>query len=311
MRGHPARWAAAALTGALVIAVWAVIRTGDSPEHAAAFTTENYLPGRAADVYLPSTQTRPTGPTGPTAKATQTTQTTQTEAARVPIVVLIPGGAWLSADRTGLGPLAKRLAEHGIVAVNATYRAANSGVRFPEPVADIVCAIDFAADRARRAGISAVSLGPVIVLGHSSGAHLAALAALGGAHFRKDCPYPPARVDGLIGLSGAYNVLLLQDLAYPLFGVRAADDPAVWRSGNPMTWVESRTEAPALSVLLAHGGADEILPRSFTVTFGQALEDAGHPVQVTIVPGATHATIYTPDVIAGTVISWTDGLSRT
>jgi acetyl esterase/lipase len=291
MRGHPARWAAAALAGALVVAVWAVVRTGDSPGSSSAFTTENYRPGLAADVYLPAAQPARTTP-----------------GAHVPVVVLIPGGAWLSADRTGLGPLATRLSEHGIVAVNATYRAANSGVRFPEPVADIVCAIDFAADRARRAGISA---GPIIVLGHSSGAHLAALAALGGAHFRRGCPYAPVRVDGLIGLSGAYNVQLLQDLAYPLFGVRAADDPAVWRSGNPMNWADSRTAKPALSVLLAHGAADEILPRSFTVTFGQALEDAGHPVQVTIVPGATHATIYTPDVIAGTVITWTNGLSRT
>jgi hypothetical protein len=52
-------------------------------------------------------------------------------------------------------PLVETLAAPGMVVVNATYRAVKSGVRFPVPVADVVCAIDFAADRARQAGISA------------------------------------------------------------------------------------------------------------------------------------------------------------
>jgi alpha-beta hydrolase superfamily lysophospholipase len=67
------------------------------------------------------------------------------------------------------------------------------GIAPKMPVADIVCAVDFATDRAARAGIR---VGPVVILGHSSGAHLAALAALATAHFRGACPYAPARIDG-------------------------------------------------------------------------------------------------------------------
>jgi acetyl esterase/lipase len=281
MRIHGWRWSAAAAAVVLLVADWIALRPGGDHHSSHPASTENYLPGVAADVYLPSSP-----------------------AGRTPVVVLIPGGGWRTADRRGLGPLAETLAAHGMVAVNATYRAADSGVRFPVPVSDVVCAVDFAADRARRAGIAP---GPVIVLGHSSGAHLAALAALAGAHFRKDCPYPAVRVDGLVGLSGPYNILLLQGVAYPLFGTSGADAPAAWREGNPMTWLTSRRDLPAL---LAHGAADDVVSPTFTRTFAEALEAAGHPVELKLVPGAGHQDIYLPAVIADPVIAWISALTE-
>jgi acetyl esterase/lipase len=169
MRTHRWRWSAVGAAVVLLVAGWIALCPGGSSDPA---STETYLPGVAADVHLPPSR-----------------------AGRTAVVVLIPGGGWRTADRRGFGPFAETLASHGMVAMNATYRAADSGARFPVPVGDVVCAVDFAADRARRAGFSP---GPVIVLGHSSGSHLAALAALAGAHFRTDCPYPPVRVDGLL-----------------------------------------------------------------------------------------------------------------
>jgi acetyl esterase/lipase len=246
--------------------------------------TTDYLPGVEADLYLPSATTD------------------------APVVVLIPGGAWLTANRSGLSPLAETLAAHGMVVLNATYRAVKSGVRFPVPVSDIVCAIDFAAYRAVEADIAA---GPVVVLGHSSGAHLAALAALRGPHFSSNCPYPPVQVNGLIGLSGIYELVHVQDLAEPLFGVTMASDRELWHQGNPTEWVTERTAPPALPVLLAHGAADDLLSPTFTEEFAYDLKAAGHPVQVNIIPGANHQTIYRPKVIAARVIAWIDSLPRT
>lgn len=277
MRTHSWRWSAAAAAVVLLLIGWVTQRSLDHQPSRPA-STENYLPGVAADLYRPA----------PTA-------------ARTPVVVLIPGGAWLTADRRGLAPLAETLSGAGMFVVNATYRAATAGVRFPVPVSDIVCAVDFAADRARRAGFSP---GPVIVLGHSSGAHLASLAALAGAHFRKGCPYPPVRVDGFVGLAGPYNVLLLQDVAYPLFGTRAADAPDTWREGNPTTWVGER---PDLAVMLAHGTADDLSP-TFTRTFAEALEAAGHKVDLRLMSGVDHQDIYQPKVIAGPLIAWITAL---
>ncbi len=241
--------------------------------------TQDYLPGRAADVYLPDSATR----------------------APVVVLVLVPGGGWLTAERGGLAPLAEYLASHGMFVVNATHRAVGEGGGYPSMVQEVVCSIDFAAERARQAGLT---VSQVVVLGHSSGGHLAALAALGGQRFRADCPYPPATVHGLIGLAGAYDVGKLADVAEPFFGASAAEQPQRWREGNPLTWVAQRTQAPALRVLLAHGRDDDTLPVGFTQSFAAALREAGHPVETVILPGQDHASIYSPKVIGSAVVEW-------
>ena len=242
-------------------------------------STEQYLPGVEADVYLPTSS-------GPR-----------------PIVVMVPGGAWRTADRSGLTPLARDLAAAGIVVVNATHRAADTEARFPAEVQDVVCSVDFAAARAAAAGGAA---GPVIILGHSSGGHLAALAALAADHFRGACPYPHAAITGLIGLAGLYDISAVPDVAEPLFGVPAGDDPDLWREGNALTWTAM---APAVRVFLAHGDRDDLVPVRFTTAFGAALRAGGHQVDVHIVPGADHHDIYAADVIGPVVVPWIERLS--
>ena len=285
MAGTRRRWLAVAVVAALVVAVaglaWVWSRPGAPRTHHFAGTAD-YLPGVAADLYLPSDSARPA-------------------ATATPLVVMVPGGGWQSADRRGLGPLADTLAGRGMVVVNATYRAADSRARFPQPVTDISCSVDYAVARARQAGYPP---GPVVLLGHSSGAQLASLAALGPTHFRGRCAYPTVQADGFIGLSGPYDIAKVSDLAYPLFDASPTEAAAAWREGNPFTWVHARTGDHPLRVLLAAGDSDSLVSPTFSTTFAAALRQAGHPVQLTIVPGATHASIYQPKVIATTIESW-------
>jgi acetyl esterase/lipase len=240
--------------------------------------TTDYLPGVAADVHAP--------------------------AGRAPraVIVLVPGGAWRTADREGLAPLAEHLAVAGHLVVNATYRAAADGVQFPVEVEDVTCAIAFAA---AGAGTGLDPSHPVIVVGHSSGAHLAALAALAGSAFTGACPWPEAAVDALIGLAGVYDVHQVPEIAEQLFGVPLARAPDRWRDGNPFTWVDRR---PALGVFLAHGDADDLVPVPSSQRFAAALERAGHPVRVEIVRGADHHAIYSAELIAPRILAWIDQL---
>jgi acetyl esterase/lipase len=240
-------------------------------------STDDYAPGVAADVHLPVDVGAD---------------------AAVPVVVLVPGGAWLTADRAGLDPLARELASEGIFVVNATYRAASSGARFPTPVGDIVCAVAFAVVEAEASGLRPR---PVVLVGHSSGAHLAALAALGDDHFHDGCAYPAATVDAFVGLAGVYDVALVPDVAEPLFGAGPGEAPDLWREGNPLSWVDAR---PSLPVFLAHGDADELVPLSFTQRFADALRAGGHPVDVEVVPGAGHHDLYAADVVAASIARW-------
>ena len=90
-------------------------------------------------------------------------------------MVMIPGGGWRSAVPTGLEPLAAALARQGVVAIPVVIRTAGDGVTYPVPVEDVLCALADGAATARAAGIQPTTL---VLLGHSSGAHLSAVATL-------------------------------------------------------------------------------------------------------------------------------------
>jgi acetyl esterase/lipase len=211
---------------------------------------------------------------------------------------MIPGGAWVTSDRSGLAPLGSYLAEQGMVVANATIRGATADFRFPGPVQDVMCAVDAAVERMRERGLTP---GPVVVMGHSSGAHLSALAALAAVDERGDCPYPSSRIDAAVLLSGIYDPALASDVAQPLLGTTPHDDPSGWRTASALTWVGNRPEVP---VFLAHGDRDALVPAGFTTSFAAALEGAGHAVHIDIVPDAGHHEIYLPDAVGPGMVRW-------
>lgn len=220
-----------------------------------------------------------------------------------PLVVMVPGGAWRTADPSGYAQLATFLAEAGAVAVTAEVGAAENGAVYPGPIEDIRCAASYGAARAREAGIEP---GPVIVMGHSSGAHLASLAALGADEGMPDCPDPDAPIDALVGLAGVYDVDRLPALAVFLFGVSPEEDPAIWAEGNPLLQADLR---PDLPVLLAHGTSDPLVPVSFSEDFASALTDGGHDTTVVIVEGADHGEVLLPRFTGEAILEWIRALA--
>ena len=234
-----------------------------------------YLPELAADVY------RPKGPVEP----------------QRPVVVLVPGGGWLTADPTGLRPLAARLAARGVPAVTITYRAAADGVRLPAAVADIRCAAAFAAQAIGRSGER-----PVVLAGHSSGAHLAAVAALAPRDPPPRCRYSAAKIVGLIGLAGPYDLSSFADAAEPLLGAPPAEDPAAWEAANPL--LLGRNPPAGLRVLLVHGSTDPVVPALNTTLMAIVLRAAEADVTVATPPGADHDSVFSADVAAPLVLRW-------
>jgi acetyl esterase/lipase len=243
-------------------------------------TTSEYLPGVEATVLLPA------------------------DVRAAPLVVLVPGGAWLTADPTGFQGLARYLADAGVAAAPVEVRAAEDGVLYPTPIEDVICAAAFAADTARADGIEP---DPVVVLGHSSGAHLAALAVLTWGEHTPACAQHLVTPDALIGMAGTYDVSILPDLALPLFGVSPEQDSELWESGNPVSQASLRPEVPAL---LIHGDADDLVPVSFTTSMADALESAGHPVTVELVSGADHHQVYSAESSGHLITTWVRQLAR-
>jgi acetyl esterase/lipase len=262
---------AAALAAALLVAC---AGSGGPATVVKPSTTVEYAPGLTEGVYLPD--------------ATGT----------VPLVVMVPGGGWATADPSGLTGLAAALADSGVAAATAHIRAGSDGVAYPTPVEDVLCAVAAAVERVRARDLTP---DPVAVLGHSSGAHLAALAVLAVDDYAPSCDAPLVEPAALVGLSGPYDIRRVPDVASALFGSGPDDDPETWARANPVERAGLRPDVP---VLLLHGDADETVPVDFTTQFATALKEAGHPTTVRIVPDADHVAIYQPDVASAPIAQW-------
>ncbi len=215
-----------------------------------------------------------------------------------PLVVLVPGGSWRSADPTGLAPLADALAADGATAALVSYRTSSEGAYFPVPVQDVACGVAQAAAEATAAGHPPTE---VVLVGHSAGAQLAAVVALDpdGAT-SSDCPYPQVAADRLVGLAGPYDVAMAADVAVDLFGPDRPD-PSTWDDGNPLGLADRRPDVP---VLLVHGSDDTTVPTEFTTAFAEALTAGGHDVTTRLLDGVDHQSVYSAAVAAPVIADW-------
>jgi len=219
-----------------------------------------------------------------------------------PVVVMIPGGGWQTADPTGLEPLAAALASRGIVAMPVVIRANADGVVYPTPLEDVVCALADGVATAREAGIEPTR---VVLLGHSSGAHLSALATLDPQRYTPTCDDPVVAADALVGLAGPYDIRNFAGAAANLFADDASD--ATWDAANPVLLAGQRPEVP---VLLLHGAADELVGPQFSTDFANALRAGRHPVTLDVIPGVNHGEVYSAAVAAPPVADWLAGLPK-
>jgi len=245
----------------------------------------------------------PTPGTEPFLEDLQATLVLPADAAgEVPLVVLVPGGGWYTADLAGLPELADDLAARGAAVVTVTYRTSDFGEYFPVPVEDVACGLGYAVDAVAGLDVSQVVLG-----GHSAGANMAALVALAPEDFaNSDCPYEAAAPDALIGISGSYDINeASRGEAYNFFGGPSVRDPSTWDEGNPTAYADQRPDVPAL---LMHGTADDMVPITFTEDFAASLSDGGHEVTADYPEGADHFSVLDP-AVAGPVIATWLGLS--
>jgi acetyl esterase/lipase len=219
-----------------------------------------------------------------------------------PLVVLVPGGGWASADPSGLESLSDEFARDGAVTATVTYSTTTDGAVFPTPVDDVACAVRWSAARATEQGHRPTR---IVVAGHSAGGHLASLVALSGDRFGGSCPWPPVTIDGFVGLAGVYDIDWAGAAIEPLFGASRADAPTTWQSGDPVWWAQRPGAAStAPRVLLIHGDADEVVPVDQTTTFGTVLREAGIDVEVDTIPGVTHGTVTSVDVAGPLMTRW-------
>lgn len=203
---------------------------------------------------------------------------TPTGARNAPVIVFFYGGNWQSGDKETYRFVAASLASRGYVTVVPDYRVYPE-VRFAGFMQDGARAVAWTEQNAARFGGNPQR---VFLMGHSAGAHIAAMLTFDkhwldavGLNARRD-------VAGLIGIAGPYDFLPLHDET--LRAIFAGGDLA---RTQPITFVAG-LEPP---VLLLTGHRDEIVDPGNTTRLAARLRATGNDVAAIEYPGIGHMAI--------------------
>lgn len=197
-----------------------------------------------------------------------------------PTVIFVHGGYWDSGDKEEYVFLADALTAEGYAVVIPSYRLVPE-VTFPAYVEDIAQAVDWVLEYAELLELDAAQ---VSLMGHSAGAHIAALVTFDGrylaAYGREAC-----ELAGFIGLAGPYDFL---PLAPDDARARAAlGPPEGYFQTQPINFVSG--DAPP--TLLATGLADTTVDPRNTLSMAARIEAVGGRVHVATYEGVDHTGI--------------------
>jgi acetyl esterase/lipase len=214
--------------------------------------------------------------------------------ARAPVVIQVPGGAWVTGDKTVQAyPLLSRLAERGWVCVAINYRL-SPNARWPAHVIDVKQAIAWTKQH-----ISDYGGDPsfVAVTGGSAGGHLSALAALtaGVPEFQPGFEDVDTTVQAAVPLYGVYDFVDDEELGVPglfrfleqmVFSSKLVDSRASWEQASPQYHL--REDAPPFFVI--HGSNDVFTHAAQAQRFADDLRNkSSQPVVYAELPHAQHA----------------------
>lgn len=198
--------------------------------------------------------------------------------AAAPVVVFFYGGGWEAGQRTMYRFVGATLAANGVVAVIPDYRV-YPDARFPDFIVDGARAVAWA-----RAHAAAYGGDPnrLFLMGHSAGAHIAALLSLDGRWLAAQGMSPRA-LAGTIGLAGPYDFLPLETPTLKaIFG-----PPADWPASQPINFVGPG--APPM--LLATAARDDDVATGNTYRLAARLRADGDDVVERVYPYVGHRTL--------------------
>ncbi|HLF13154.1 MAG TPA: alpha/beta hydrolase [Gammaproteobacteria bacterium] len=222
-----------------------------------------------------------------------------------PVVVVIHGGCWLAQfDRRHVEKLAEVLTASGLATWVLEYRRiGNPGGGWPGTFLDIAHGTDHLRDLAAD---YALDLDRVVVVGHSSGGHLALwLAARPKLAASSDLySADPLRVSGVVALAGITDLRsyslgsgTCNAAVRDLMGGMARDLDERYNDANP--WDLRPLGVPLRFV---HGAIDDIVPATQSRRFVNAESKQNLDVGLEIIRGAGHFDVVAPFAPAWKVV---------
>lgn len=216
-------------------------------------------------------------------------------AGRYPILLQIYGGAWQWGNRTDNETFARYFASRGYVVIATEYRHAPASP-WPAALADTRAALAFAAR-----GADAYDGDPnrLAVIGRSSGAQLALLAAYSGQ----------SRVAAVVSYYGPSDLaaqwreppqpdpVSVQSVLETFLGGTPDAMPDRYRAASPLTHVSGGVPA----TLQIHGGRDHVVPPAFARALHEQLKSNGARALLLEIPWAEHAFDFMPNGLSGQI----------
>ena len=213
---------------------------------------------------------------------------------KLPLVIFIHGGGWLSNDKyADMGYMKKTVAEiiaSGFALASIDYRFSTQAV-FPAQIQDCNRAISFLFDNADKYGFDRNRFA---IMGFSAGGHLASLAALSKNNNIASFFMPgtsktftfKAAIDfygpsELILFPGSDNEKSPEGL---LIGAAPLTRPDLAKIASPVTYVD-KNDPP---FLIIHGEKDELVSTKHSSLLSSWLSVAGVPNELFIVKDAPH-----------------------
>ena len=204
-----------------------------------------------------------------------------------PLVLFVHGGAWSMGDMAMAGHMAVHFHDRGDAFASVDYRLVPDA-NPQQQAEDVAAAIARLIADAPRLGIDPAR---VMIIGHSAGAHLAALVGTDPFYLAAH-HLPIGAIRGVVLLDGAgYDVAaqmqyagpLLRSLYHRAFG----DDPAFQQRVSPI----AQAAAPNAGSFLIFHIASRADSGAQSVRLGAVLRGAGTPAEVVSVEGS-HADIF-------------------
>jgi len=232
-------------------------------------------------------------------------------AGKLPAVIFVTGGGFISSNRARLPQLRMHLAEKNFVVASINYRTVPNA-RFPQPVEDVKAAIRFLKANAPRFNVNAEK---ICLVGDSAGGYLAAFAAVtngakifnvgdnlnhsseilaavdlyGISDLTQIAATFPPEIKNQYNSAGSVTSLFVNGV--PAFGGVDGGivfNPRAAAAANPINYI-TKNSAP---MLLMHGTADKVVSPAQSELLFQALRTQGVEAEFYLIPGANHADIY-------------------
>ncbi|MDQ3224848.1 MAG: alpha/beta hydrolase [Gemmatimonadota bacterium] len=197
--------------------------------------------------------------------------------ATAPVIVFLYGGRWQHGSRNEYRLLGDAITRRGLVAVIPDYRLYPE-VRFPAWVEDAARAVGWVRDSIAQYGGDP---GRIVVVGHSAGAHTAALLALDPQYLR-EAGMPDGSVQGFVSMAGPVATVWTDPDVQALMGPR--ED---WAATYPMELVDG-TEPP---LLLLQGARDETVAPASAVRLADRVRERGGCARAILYQGLGHIGI--------------------